>query len=135
MVGVVVDVSERKRVEAERERLLTAERRARAQAEIADRTKSEFLTTMSHEFRTPLNAIVGYVQLLEMGLAGPVTDHQRGYLARLRASGRHLLGLVNDVLDLAKVEAGQMVVRREHAIAGAAVEAALALAQPDAEAR
>ena len=135
MVGVVVDVSERKRVEAERERLLMAEREARAQAEIADRTKSEFLATMSHEFRTPLNAIVGYVQLLAMGLAGPVTDHQLGYLGRLRASTGHLLGLVNDVLDLAKVEAGRLAVAREHAMAGAAVEAALALTQLDAEAR
>jgi PAS domain S-box-containing protein len=135
MVGVVVDVSERKRVEAERECLLMAEREARAQAEIADRAKSEFLATMSHEFRTPLNAIVGYVQLLAMGLAGPVTDHQLGYLGRLRASTGHLLGLVNDVLDLAKVEAGRLVVAREHAIAGAAVEAALALTQLDAEAR
>ncbi|MDQ3996074.1 MAG: ATP-binding protein, partial [Gemmatimonadota bacterium] len=135
MVGVVMDVSERKRIEAEHERLLTAERGARAEAEIADRTKSEFLTTMSHEFRTPLNAIVGYVQLLEMGLAGPVTGDQRAYLTRLRACTGHLLGLVNDVLDLAKVEAGQLVVARERATAGAAVEAALALAQPDAEAR
>jgi PAS domain S-box-containing protein len=135
MVGVAVDVSERKRTEAERERLLTAEREARAQAEIADRTKSEFLTTMSHEFRTPLNALVGYVQLLEMGLAGPITDQQREYLSRLRASARHLGGLVNDVLDLAKVEAGQLAVARDHAVVGAAVEAALALTQPDAEAR
>ncbi|HUF29523.1 MAG TPA: histidine kinase dimerization/phospho-acceptor domain-containing protein, partial [Gemmatimonadaceae bacterium] len=63
---------------------------ARRQAEKADRAKSEFLATMSHEFRTPLNALTGYVQLLDMGLAGPVTDTQRDFLQRLNASGRHL---------------------------------------------
>jgi PAS domain S-box-containing protein len=135
MVGVVIDVTERKRGEAEREQLLAAEREARARAEVADRAKSEFLATMSHEFRTPLNAIVGYVQLLELGLAGPITDRQREFLGRLRASGRHLLGLVDDVLDVATAEAGQLTVAHEPATVGPAVEAAVALTEPDAEAR
>ena len=69
----------------------------------ANAVKSEFLAAMSHEIRTPINAIQGYAQLLELGLAGPLTDYQRTYLARLASSSHHLLGLVDDVLDLAKV--------------------------------
>ena len=63
---------------------------------------------MSHELRTPLNAIDGYAELLEMGLRGPVTDAQRSDLARIRRSQRHLLGLINDVLNFARVEAGHV---------------------------
>ncbi len=107
---------------------------ARRQAVEADRAKSEFLATMSHEFRTPLNALTGYVQLLDMGLAGPVTDTQREFLQRLNASGRHLTGLVDDVLDLAKVEAGQLTVASEQLMLGDSIEAALALALPQAQA-
>ncbi|HUF29361.1 MAG TPA: ATP-binding protein, partial [Gemmatimonadaceae bacterium] len=91
--------------------------------------------TMSHEFRTPLNALTGYVQLLDMGLAGPVTDTQRDFLQRLNASGRHLTGLVDDVLDLAKVEAGQLTVASEQLMLGDSIEEALALAVPQAQSR
>ena len=90
---------------------------------------------MSHELRTPLNAIGGYIELLEMGLAGPLTEQQRGYLGRVRQSGRHLLTLIEDVLDLAKVEAEQLRVRREPGAVAAAVEAALTLIHPQAAAR
>jgi signal transduction histidine kinase len=103
--------------------------------EAASRAKSELLATMSHELRTPINAIVGYTQLLDMGLAGPVTDAQREYLDRLGASSEHLLALVNDVLDLARVEAGRMPVARERGTVARVVEAALALTLPDAEAK
>jgi two-component system CheB/CheR fusion protein len=81
---------------------------ARPAAEAANREKSAFLATMSHELRTPLNAILGYVQLLELGITGPVTDKQREYLQRIEYSQQHLLGLIEDVLQFAKIEAGHV---------------------------
>jgi signal transduction histidine kinase len=82
--------------------------RARADAEAANRAKSEFLANMSHELRTPLNAIAGYVELLDMGLRGPVTEAQHEDLKRIRTSQRLLLRLVEDVLDVAKLETGRI---------------------------
>ncbi|HKH91192.1 MAG TPA: ATP-binding protein [Gemmatimonadaceae bacterium] len=81
---------------------------ARAAAEDASRAKSQFLTTMSHELRTPLNAIGGYVQLMEMEVQGPITEQQRHSLDRIARSQRHLLRLVNEVLNLARIEAGRV---------------------------
>lgn len=81
---------------------------ARLAAEAANRVKSDFLATMSHELRTPLNAIVGYVQLLALEISGPITDAQREYLRRIEASQQHLLGLIEDVLQFAKIEAGHV---------------------------
>jgi signal transduction histidine kinase len=89
-------------------RLVEAERLARAEAEAASRTKSEFLATMSHELRTPLNAIAGHVQIIEMGIHGPVTEAQKDALVRVERAQRHLLGLINDVLNYARMEAGRV---------------------------
>jgi PAS domain S-box-containing protein len=82
--------------------------RARAAADVANEAKSAFLATMSHELRTPLNAIGGYGQLIEMGIHGPVTPAQTEALAKIRRNQVHLLGLINDVLNFAKIEAGQV---------------------------
>jgi len=81
---------------------------AEAVAEQASRAKSEFLATMSHELRTPLNAIGGHVQLLSMGLHGRVNEEQTQALGRIDRSARHLLGLINDILNLSRIEAGRV---------------------------
>ncbi|MDQ3516993.1 MAG: ATP-binding protein, partial [Gemmatimonadota bacterium] len=116
----------------DRSRLYELEREARHSAQSANRAKSEFLATMSHELRTPINAIQGYAQLLDLGIPGPVTDQQRQYLGRLTSSAQHLLGLVNEVLDLAKIESGTIRVDVESAVAGGTVDAALSLVKPQA---
>jgi signal transduction histidine kinase len=126
------DITDRRQAD-ERARQLARERAARAQAEAASQAKSEFLAMMSHELRTPLNAVIGYAELLDLGIAGPLTAEQRHQLSRIRTSGQHLLGLVNEVLDLAKIEAGGLSVQIRTARAGAAADAALALVQARAE--
>ncbi len=105
----------------------------RAEAEAANKAKSDFLTTMSHEIRTPINAMLGYAELIEMGIAGPVSSQQRDFLARVRLTGKHLVGLVTHVLDLAKVEAGQLPIARHAGMTGPAVAGALSLSIPAAQ--
>ncbi len=110
-VGTIIEVrgvAEELAAAAERERLLAESERARQAAEAANQAKSEFLANMSHELRTPLNAIGGYAQLLDLGLHGPVTEEQRGALARVQAAQTRLLSLINDVLNYARLEGGRV---------------------------
>jgi PAS domain S-box-containing protein len=92
----------------ENARLYEAERSARSAAEAANRAKSEFLANMSHELRTPLNAIGGYADLLAAEIRGPVNDEQLADLERIKRSQHHLLSLINDILNFAKIEAGRV---------------------------
>ena len=134
-LGTHTDVTEQRRMEEEHRRLVEAAEAARAEAEEANRAKSQFLATMSHEIRTPINAIIGYAELLEIGVAGTLTAGQTDYLERVKVSSRHLLGLVNDVLDLSKLDAGGMTAVAERATLAAAAAEALSLVAPQAEAR
>lgn len=125
------EITDRKHAE-ERARQLACEREARLEAEAASQAKSDFLAIMSHELRTPLNAILGYSELMELGISGDLTDAMRKQVGRIRISAKHLLGLVNDILDLAKVEAGRLVVATQPAPVADAITAAITLIQPQA---
>ena len=92
---------------------ITERKRLQEKMQEASRLKSEFLANMSHELRTPLNAIIGFTELMFKGKAGPIAETHREYLGDILASARHLLQLINDVLDLAKVESGKMEFRLE----------------------
>jgi PAS domain S-box-containing protein len=122
------DISARKSAEA-------ALRAARDEAERANRSKSEFLSAMSHELRTPMNAILGFGQLLESDPALGLPEGQKGYVREILRAGEHLLELINDVLDLARIEAGKQEVRLEPVQVSTLVDECLSLMQPVAGVR
>jgi signal transduction histidine kinase len=117
-----IALGELERVAMEREQLLSQEQSARAEAEAANHAKSQVLAVMSHELRTPLNAIGGHVQLIELGVHGAVSDAQREALGRVQRSQRHLLSLINDILNLVRIENGRV----EYSIESVALTPAVA---------
>ena len=141
-VSLATDLAGRAGVAMDNARLFRAARAARAAAEdataradYASKAKSNFLATMSHEIRTPINAVMGYAELLGLELAGPLTDEQRTQIERIRASTDHLLALVNEVLDLAKIESGTLRVDVTESLTGDTVNAALGLVSAQASAK
>jgi PAS domain S-box-containing protein len=108
-------------------------RSAPVRAEAADRLKSAFLATMLHELRTPLNSIIGFTGMVLQGMSGPLNAEQSKQLGMVRHSARHLLELINDVLDLSKIEAGQLEVHAEPFSLEAAIGEVTALVMPLAQ--
>jgi signal transduction histidine kinase len=125
-------------VELALEEATTAEeqlRDARDAAEAALRTRDEFVSTMTHEVQTPVNAIIGYLELLEMDISGTLAETQRAYVQRAQDSSRHLLRLVGDVLDFSKSETARLAVEHEEVGATETIRGALALVRPQAAGR
>lgn len=144
LVGVGVDVTDRTRAEKALQELnesleikvatRTKElQTALVRAESADRLKSAFLATMSHELRTPLNSIIGFTGIILQKLAGPLTEEQTKQLGMVRGSARHLLDLINDILDLSKIEANQLELRFEKFDLQESIEQTISVLKPNAE--
>ena len=127
IVGVVEDITEHLKLEE-------AER-AREAAEASNRAKSDFLSRMSHELRTPLNAMLGFAQLLELDPRHPLTDAQRPWVAQIQQAGWHLLEMINDVLDLSRIESGNLRLQVETLSLDELVDATVAMVDGDARQR
>jgi PAS domain S-box-containing protein len=119
------DVTEAREAEA-------ALRAAKEMAEAASRAKSHFLANMSHELRTPLNAVIGFAELLQSEAFGPLQEKQREYLADIENSGRHLLTLINDILELVKFEASELALKESEILLEEAIEKARRMTTPAA---
>jgi signal transduction histidine kinase/CheY-like chemotaxis protein len=124
--GYIIDITERKRYE---EAIVTVEAAQRANA-----AKTEFLSRMSHELRTPLNAVLGFAQLMQLDETQPMSDVQRARIGHIERAGAHLLAMINDVLDLSRIESGTMPLAPEPLALGAVLDDALALVASQAQA-
>jgi PAS domain S-box-containing protein len=134
-LALALELARRAALAVDNARLHRAELEARVAAERANRAKSDFLAVMSHELRTPLNAIGGHTQILEMGLHGPVTEGQREALERIGRAQRHLLGLINNVLNLTRIETGRVEYRIRPVLVSSVLGDLVSLVQPQFAAR
>jgi signal transduction histidine kinase len=134
-LALAIELARRAALAVDNARLHRAELHARIAAERANRAKSDFLAVMSHELRTPLNAIAGHSQILEMGLHGPITTEQREALERIGRAQRHLLGLINNVLNLARIETGRVEYRVRPVLVSSVLVDLASLVQPQFAAR
>jgi PAS domain S-box-containing protein len=128
---VTRDLTERRAAE----RRAIEDARRVAEAEAGNRAKTEFLTAVSHELRTPLNAIGGYADLLALGIGGTLSQDQKQYVEGIRRSQQHLLGIITDLLDLGRIEAGEVVYDIEPVHLGSVVNAVQPLVEPQMTAR
>jgi PAS domain S-box-containing protein len=134
IVAFGIDITERKRAE-EAARKLAAAEVARSEAEAANKAKTDFLAVMSHELRTPLNAIGGYTDLIEMGLRGPITAAQAEDLGKIKRSQRHLLGLINDIMNFARLETGHVSLSLKDMLVNETLAVLDALTEPQVAAK
>jgi len=129
------DNTARKQIEDERRKLEQRLQQKNVELEEASRMKSEFLANMSHELRTPLNAIIGFSEVLGDGLIGDLSDQQKKFIGDIFSSGKHLLSLINDILDLSKVEAGKMMLDLESVQISSLFANSLSIVKEKAQAR
>lgn len=134
LFGACLDISEQTRIREQLEQRVAARTAeladAKERAEAADRIKSAFLASVSHELRTPLNSIIGFTGVLLQGMVGDLNDEQSKQLSMVRGSARHLLDLINDVLDISKIEAGELELDAAVFDVGEVVERAVAMMAP-----
>jgi PAS domain S-box-containing protein len=148
MIGAMMDVTARKKAEEEIKKLnegleLRVEERTAELAAVNETLeqrnrevermtmlKSQFLASMSHELRTPLNAIIGFADLIQDGTSGSINDKQKSFVKHIQQAGRHLLDLINDILDLSKIEAGQLAIQPENFAPGGALPEVLSVIKP-----
>ncbi len=132
---ILRDITDRERAERERLRLMTELELRNREVERANRLKSEFLASMSHELRTPLNAVIGFADLLAEQKAGDLNEKQQRFVGHIRKASRHLLELINDILDLSKIEAGRAELHREVFSVDSALAEVLPTVRPLAQAK
>ena len=139
VTAIIRDISERKRAEdrfREMQQAYTQELEARnREVERANQLKSEFLASMSHELRTPLHTVIGFAELLAEELVGPLNEKQQRFVDHIHKDSLHLLELINDILDISKIESGRIDLRREVFDVSDALEETLSTIRPQGEAK